>query len=174
MQSEPDERCWTQTWVLARKPDYSFNLTKGSSAIQYLSRTSSPYQRWPSRSRGPFSLESVLDFEKQRGTDTSSGPDSGRYLSLPTIRQDLTQGQWFEGWIIVKVKGVGGQAHAEISSPAGLCWSSAHLVQCKLDEPCWMWTQTCVLSRMHDYNLSWAKRSSAIQCLSITSSITQR
>ena len=31
------------------------------------------------------------------------------------------------------------------SIPAGLCWSSVHLVQCEPDEPSWSWTQIWVL-----------------------------
>ena len=48
------------------------------------------------------------------------------------------------------------------SNPAGLCWSSAHLVQCEADEPSWTWTQTWVPAWMLDYRLNWTKRSSAI------------
>ena len=44
---------------------------------------------------------------------------------------------------------------------AGLCWSSAHLVQCKPDEP--SWTQTWVQALMPDYSRNWTKESSAIQ-----------
>ena len=47
--------------------------------------------------------------------------------------------------------------------PAGLCWSSTHLVQCGPDEPRWSWTQIWVQARMTDYSLNWTKRSSAIQ-----------
>ena len=49
------------------------------------------------------------------------------------------------------------------SSPAGLCWSSAHLVQCGPGESSWTWTQTWVLERMRDYSFDWTARSSAIQ-----------
>ena len=48
------------------------------------------------------------------------------------------------------------------SSPAGLCWSSAYLVQCRLDEPSWTWTQIWVQARMPDYSLNWTARSNAI------------
>ena len=44
------------------------------------------------------------------------------------------------------------------STPAGLCWSSTHLVQCGPDEPSWTWTQ----ARMPDYSLNWTARSSGI------------
>ena len=49
------------------------------------------------------------------------------------------------------------------SSPAWLCWSSTHLVQCRPDEPIWTWTQICVKACMPDYSLNWTARSSAIQ-----------
>ena len=49
------------------------------------------------------------------------------------------------------------------SSPAGLCWSSTHLVQCGPDEPSWSWTQIWVQAHMPDYCLNWTARSSAIQ-----------
>ena len=49
------------------------------------------------------------------------------------------------------------------SSPAGLCWLSAHLVQCGPDEPCWTWTQIWVQVHMPDYCLNWTARSSVIQ-----------
>ena len=61
-----------------------------------------------------------------------------RYLSLPPSRQDLTQGQWPEGWIIVGIRGVS-------------------LVHLKPDEP------NMVLAWMPDYSLNWTARSSAIQ-----------
>ena len=67
VQYEPDEPCWTwtQIWRLARMPDYSFNWTKGSSAIQCLYMTSSPTWRWTNRNQEPFGRESVLNLETQ-------------------------------------------------------------------------------------------------------------
>ena len=56
-------------------------------------------------------------------------------MSLPSIKQDLTQGQmiwrsdYSEGW------GRGRSGTSRGSSPAGLCWSLAHLVQCGPGEP---------------------------------------
>ena len=47
--------------------------------------------------------------------------------------------------------------------PASLCWSSAHLVQCGPDEPCWTLIQIWIQARMPDYSLNWTARSSAIQ-----------
>ena len=35
------------------------------------------------------------------------------YLSLPPTKQDLTQGQWLEGRLIVGIKGGAGRARAE-------------------------------------------------------------
>ena len=53
------------------------------------------------------------------------------------------------------------------SSCTGLCWSLAHLMQCRPDELSWTWTQTWVQAWMLDYSLKWTARSSAIQmCLS--------
>ena len=49
------------------------------------------------------------------------------------------------------------------SSPAWLCWSKAHLVQCEPDEPSWIWTQIWVQARMPGYSLNWKVRSSDIQ-----------
>ena len=49
------------------------------------------------------------------------------------------------------------------SSPAGLCWSSAHFVQCGPDEPSWTWTQIWDQVRIPNYSLNWTARSSAIQ-----------
>ena len=49
------------------------------------------------------------------------------------------------------------------SSPAGLCWLSAHLLQYGPDEPSWTWTQIRVQARMLDYSLNWTVRSRAIQ-----------
>ena len=92
-----------------------------------------------------------------------------RYLSLPPTRQDLTQGQWSEGRFIVGVKG-GGSGSSRDSNPAGLFWSSANLVQCEPDDPCWIWTQTWVQAWRPDYSLNWTKRFNAIQCWSKTSS----
>ena len=89
------------------------------------------------------------------------------YLSLPPTRLDLTQGQRLGlEW--------GRSGTSRDSSLPGLCWSSVHLVKCKLDEPCWIWTKTWVQAEMPDYSLNWAKRFSAIQCLSMTTSPTRR
>ena len=57
-------------------------------------------------------------------------------------------------------------------SPASLCWSSAHLVSCELDEACSTWTW--VQAQMSNYSLNRTKTSSAIQCFSMTSSPTRR
>ena len=46
------------------------------------------------------------------------------------------------------------------SSPAGLCWPLAHLVQCETDEPSWTRTQAWVQARTP---LNWTKMSSVIQ-----------
>ena len=46
---------------------------------------------------------------------------------------------------------------------AGLCWSSAHFVQCEPNELCRTWTQSYVRARMPDYSLNWTKRSSDIK-----------
>ena len=51
-------------------------------------------------------------------------------------------------------------------SPARLCWSSAHLVQCGSDEPSLTWTQIWVWARMPDYSLNWTARFSANQYVS--------
>ena len=48
-------------------------------------------------------------------------------------------------------------------SLAGLCCSSAHLVQCGPIEPSWSLNQIWVLARMPDYSLNWTAKSSAIQ-----------
>ena len=49
------------------------------------------------------------------------------------------------------------------SNPAGLCWSSTHLVQCGPDEPSRTWTLIRVQARMPEYSLNWTTGSSAIQ-----------
>ena len=50
--------------------------------------------------------------------------------------------------IIVGIWGRGMSHPSRSSSPALLCWSSAHLVQCRPDEPSWTWTQIWVQIRM--------------------------
>ena len=40
-------------------------------------------------------------------------------------------------------------------SPAGLCWSSAHLVQYVPNEPSWAWTQIWAPGTMPDHGLNW-------------------
>ena len=67
------------------------------------------------------------------------------------------------GSIIVGIKGRGRSGTSQGSSLAGLCWSSAHLVQCAPDEPSWSWTQISVQACMPDYSLNWTVRSSTIQ-----------
>ena len=113
------------------------------------------------------------------------------YLSLPPTRQDLTQrliivegkererlgmrrGSSPAGHqptrMLMERKVGDGRTQAEkrrsgtcrSSSPAGLCWSSSHLVQCGPDEPSWTWTQIWLQTRMPDYSLNWTARSSAI------------
>ena len=59
--------------------------------------------------------------------------------------------------------GEGMSGMSQGSSPAWLCCSSAHLVQCKPDEPSWTWTQIWIQARLPDYSLNWTARSSAIQ-----------
>ena len=95
------------------------------------------------------------------------------YMSLPPIRQDLTQGQWPEGQLKVGILGRGMLG----TSPAGLCWSSTYLVQCGPDEPSWSWTQIWVQACIPAYSLNWTARSSAIegeQRCQCCSSSTQR
>ena len=65
--------------------------------------------------------------------------------------------------IIVGVMGRERSGTSRGSSPAGLCCSSAHFIQCGPDEPSWTWTQIWVQPRMPDYSLNWKARSSAIQ-----------
>ena len=55
---------WTQIWVQARMPDYRLNWTARSSVIQSLKRwqwCSLPTRRWPSWSRGSYSLKSAIE-----------------------------------------------------------------------------------------------------------------
>ena len=59
--------------------------------------------------------------------------------------------------IIVVIRGSSG------TSPARLCWSSAHLVQCEPDKPSCSWTQIWVQARMPNYRLNWTARSTATQ-----------
>ena len=56
------------------------------------------------------------------------------YLSLPPTRQELTQSPKPEGRLSDD-KGEGRSGTSRDSNPAGLCCSSAHLVQCEPDEP---------------------------------------
>ena len=65
--------------------------------------------------------------------------------------------------ILVGVYGRGRSGTSRCSSPAGLCYSLPHLVQCGSDEPSWNWTQIWVQTRMPDYSLNWTTGSSAIQ-----------
>ena len=73
-------------------------------------------------------------------------------MSLPSTRQYLTQGQWPEDRLLLGFRG-----------GEGLCWSSAHLVQCEPDEPSWTWTQIWAQACMPDYSLNWTARFSVIQ-----------
>ena len=81
------------------------------------------------------------------------------YLFLPPTSQDLTQGQWLEGQLLWGFR----LGTSRGLSPAGLCWSSASLVQCGSDEPSLTWTQIWVQACMPDYSLNWTARSRAIQ-----------
>ena len=88
----------------------------------------------------------------------SSEPDRRFDICLSPTRLDLKQSQWPEGRFIVGLREEGGKRRggtSQGSSPVGLCWSSAHLVQCKPDEPNWTWTQTWVRARLLDYSLNW-------------------
>ena len=79
---------WAQIWVQARMPDYSLNWTARSSALQGGKRCpccSSPNQRWPSRSQGPFGLKSALEHWIS-GTDArqSAEQSAKMLLTLPS------------------------------------------------------------------------------------------
>ena len=79
-------------------------------------------------------------------------------MSLPPIRQDLTQshwpeGQWPESRLIVGIWGRGKSATSLCSNLASLCCSSTHLVQC---EPGWSRTQIWVQVHMPVYSLNWS------------------
>ena len=65
--------------------------------------------------------------------------------------------------IIEDIQGRGRSGTSRGSSPAGLCWSSAHFVQCWPDEPSGTWTQIWVQARMPYYSLNWTAKSSTIQ-----------
>ena len=58
---------------LVRIPVHMTRFSGLVQAMQCLSVMPLPTDRWPSRNREPFSLASVIDFEKcvRRGTDTS-------------------------------------------------------------------------------------------------------
>ena len=65
----PDEPgwTWTQIWIQARMPDYSFNWTARSSAIQSWQRCqccSSPTWRWPSWSLGLLASSLPLNIDR--------------------------------------------------------------------------------------------------------------
>ena len=53
--------------------------------------------------------------------------------------------------IIVRIYGRGWSSMSQGLNPAGLCWSSAHFVQCGPDEPSCSWTQIRAQARMPDY-----------------------
>ena len=124
-------------------------------------------QRWPSRSWEPFSLKSAFSGQCPLGSKLTAyqyrRPRNWGFicLCLPPDRTwhkvndpkvdhsgDLEKGK------VVQVPG---------SSPAGVCWSSVHLVQFGSDEPSSSWTQIWVQGRMPDYSLNWTARSSAIK-----------
>ena len=96
------------------------------------------------------------------------------FLSLPPIRQDLTQIQWPKGQFIVRFKRGGGQACAETRTL--LDYTGHWLTKCNVSlmTSAGHGLQTWVLVWMPDYSLNWTKRSSAIQCLSMTLSSTWR
>ena len=145
-------------------PNYSLNWTPKSSAIQKWQRCqccSSLTRRWPSWSRGLFGLKSAghrLLFNV--GTHPPKGglAEAGG-LSASSLQR---HGHLELGERKVK-EGRGSLDPSRNSSAAGLCWSSAHLVQCGLDEFSWSWTQIRVQARMTDYSLNWTARSSAIR-----------
>ena len=85
------------------------------------------------------------------------------YLSLPTTRLDLIQGQWPEGWLKVWFRGGEGQTWTDAWTLLDFAGHQAYLVQCGPDEPNWTWTQIWVQGCMPDYSLNWTARSSAIQ-----------
>ena len=56
-----------------------------------------------------------------------------------------------------------GEGKVEHEPSLDPCCSSAHLVQCGLDEPSWTWAQIWVQIHMPDFSLNWTAKSSAIQ-----------
>ena len=60
-------------------------------------------------------------------------------------------------------KGGGASGMRQTWNPAGLCWSSTHLVQWGPDERSWYWIQIWVQARMPSYSLNCTATSSGIQ-----------
>ena len=61
--------------------------------------------------------------------------------------------------IILDVYGTEWSDTCRYSSPASLCWSLTHLMQCGPDEPIWSETSISVQARMPDYRLNWTRPS---------------
>ena len=81
---------------------------------------------------GQFSLIGylIIEVKKKKWSNKVKYHSSGSDLSLPPTRLDLTQDLFYNGF-----KGGGGWAWAEARALLDICRSSAHLVQCVLDEP---------------------------------------
>ena len=117
-------------------PDYSLNWTVRSRFIQGWQGVSDAVSP-PSDAVSPF-----ISSSHQTGLDTR--PMTWRV-------------------IIVEGKGKGKPSTSRGLSPAGLCLSSAQLVQWGPDEPTWKWTQIWVQAHMPDYSLNMTAGSRVIQ-----------
>ena len=146
------------TWVQARMPGYSLNRTKDSSAIQ-CSQWHPHLRRWPSRNQESFGLESFLDLDHRSEPKPCWRVDICIYLPPDRTWHKVNDPKvdYSGGW------GKRRSGTNPGSSPAGLCWSSAHLMKWEPDELCWTWTQIWVRVRMPDYSLNLTRKSSAIQ-----------
>ena len=84
------------------------------------------------------------------------------YLSLPPIREEVTQGQWPEGQIIVGIKGKEGRALAE--DRTWLDYACHRPALCKVDLMSLAGHGPNLgPAHMPDFSLNWTSRSSALQ-----------
>ena len=162
----PDEPSWTwnQIWVQAPLPNDWLNWTTRSSAIQAHSTVAQPkpvairpqvclwkltVQHWCQTVRWKASARSTV--ANQADICLCLLPDR-TWHKVNDTKVDYSGSLWGER-----------SGTSRGLNSAGLCSSSAHLVQCGSDEPSWTWTQIWVQVPMPKYSLNSTARSSAIQ-----------
>ena len=101
VQYEPDELSWTgtQTWVQMQMPDYSLNLTKGSSTIKWCQCCHRPPTGGSAETGSHSTSNLFLTLKCERGIDSSSGPESHTWFVTACCVYIVSDATSLLGWV---------------------------------------------------------------------------